>query len=58
MENIQILKAEKQELQKKHDYYTSMRNWYRENIDDILTTVKQQIDRIDSKLLNQQKQTV
>jgi hypothetical protein len=48
--NIQLLNAEKAELQKKYEYYQDMKNWYSESLEDILTTVKAQIDRLDSKL--------
>jgi hypothetical protein len=50
--NIQLLKAEKNKLQKEHDYYASMKHWYDDNINSKLTEIKNQIDRIDEKLYN------
>lgn len=47
---IQLLKGKKHELQKEHDYYANMKNWYDGSIESKLTEIKNQIDRIDEKL--------
>jgi len=49
---LKNLRDEKLELQKKYDYYKNMGDFYRGSLEDILTTIKHQIDRIDSKIQN------
>jgi hypothetical protein len=58
MDQIKVLKAEKQQLQKDYEYWESYQEFFWTTVQDKLTEIKHRIDTIDVQLLNHKKQAV